>query len=73
MRGVIGILLIVAGLEGAYLVLSGKLPLQASQSKKPASGGTGGGGDIKGYLPRSTPRKTPHAGYQIPQWGGLAK
>lgn len=73
MKGVIGILLAVVGLEIAYLVLAGKLPLQL----KPASG-TGGGPDALGGLDLrqfvnygTLGKKGPATGVPLPSWEGL--
>jgi hypothetical protein len=70
MKGVIGLLLLVVGVELAYLVLAGKLPLQL----KTKSTGSGGGGvpfDFRKSAIFRTPRVTPARGYRIPRWGGL--
>lgn len=76
MRGVLGLLLIVVGLEVAYLVLAGKLPLQL----KPAKAGGAGGGPDSGPGPDArllaffgTPRTHPYVGMPVPIWGGLQK
>lgn len=73
MRGVLGLLLVVVGLEIGYLVLAGKLPLQLKKA-----GGSGGGpdGSTAGIDNRllayySTPRSHPYVGLPVPQFGGL--
>jgi len=59
MKGVIGMLLTVLGLEIMYLVLAGKLPLQQKKDDTVGSSGDfgGGPGDIRPYMFFSTPRR----------------
>ena len=72
MRGVIGLLLIVVGLEVAYLVLAGKLPLQNQQT-----GATTAAPAIQAIDPRATTTLSanistrPVVGAAVPLWSGL--
>lgn len=75
MKGIIGLLLVVVGLEVAYLVLAGKLPLQI----KPKASGTGGGPDssvggldLRQFVHYGTHGKGPAVGMPLPSWEGLA-
>jgi len=78
MKGVIGLLLAVAGLEVCYLVLAGKLPLSSSSSSSSSSStptsevaGEGKGGLDFRQLVRYRAGSRNAAAVPIPSWGGI--